>query len=84
MREKRRQLFGPEHPDAIAAALSLATIYQKQGRCEEAEALQIEVLELQRRILVRNHPDIIMAARYGAHQWFPPGSRGTMISIDKR
>ena len=38
---------------------NLAVIYANQGRWEEAEALEIEVLEKRKQVLGEDHPDTL-------------------------
>jgi hypothetical protein len=60
--EQRKRILGSKHPDAIMAAENLADSYRTQGRCSEAEKLEIGVLEQRKRILGNKHPDTIAAA----------------------
>ena len=38
---------------------NLATIYMQQGRSNEAEKLQVDVMELNKRLLGGEHPDTL-------------------------
>ena len=48
--------------DTISIAANLAATYRHQGRFDEAEKLELDVLEKRRRILGAEHPDTITAA----------------------
>lgn len=48
-----------EHPDTLNSIYNLAMIYLYQGLWEEAEKLQVQVLEARKRVIGAEHPDTI-------------------------
>ncbi|RYP50199.1 hypothetical protein DL768_004220 [Monosporascus sp. mg162] len=69
-------LYGTAHSDTLGALLKLgevlidqgrmeqlASIYWIQGRWKEAESLQVQVMEMSRRILGKEHPDTLNSIR---------------------
>jgi non-specific serine/threonine protein kinase/serine/threonine-protein kinase len=55
----RRQAFGPEDPDTLRSAASLANVYLREGKLAEAEKLQRETLSAKRKVLGPTHPDTL-------------------------
>ncbi|MBA2394609.1 MAG: tetratricopeptide repeat protein, partial [Ktedonobacteraceae bacterium] len=49
-------LHGLEHVDTARNALTLAYLYEKQGRYEEAKSLYMRACAIAERILGENHP----------------------------
>ncbi|KAI9867923.1 MAG: hypothetical protein M1813_007745 [Trichoglossum hirsutum] len=50
-----------EHPRTLTNMSNLASTYSHQGRFEQAEALQVQVLELRSRVLGKEHPDTLVS-----------------------
>ena len=48
--DMRKKLLGAEHPDTLTSMENLACTYRVQGRDYEAEKLELEVMNIQRRI----------------------------------
>ena len=40
-----------EHPDTLSSIANLASIYLNQGRWKEAEELEVQVMEIRKRML---------------------------------
>ena len=58
--EIRRRVAGPEHPDTLLAESNLAAVYGHEGSYGRAQALEEQVLEMQRRaVLGPDHPDTL-------------------------
>jgi len=38
-------VFGDDHPDTLTAIESLATTYKRQGRMDDAEALEVVLID---------------------------------------
>ena len=55
----RKKLLGAEHPDTIRSMGGLASTYQMQGKLNEAEQLEIQVLDMRKKLLGTGHPDTI-------------------------
>jgi hypothetical protein len=53
----RRRVIGPDHPRTLLAKYNLATSHLGQGHNLEAEKLLKDAIEMQRRLLMPNHPD---------------------------
>ena len=54
-----RRVFGPEHPDTLAAMSNLANALMEEGRFAEAEKLQRQTLDIQRRVIGPEHPNTL-------------------------
>lgn len=48
-------MLGPVHRSALVSMANLALTYSEQGRWSELEALKVEVLEAQKRVLGPGH-----------------------------
>jgi len=59
--DKRKALYGPEHPDVAATLVALGSLRADQAQFEEAERLSRSGLEMSRRTLPANHPAIVKA-----------------------
>jgi hypothetical protein len=49
-------VLGLEHPDTIACIANLALTYTNQSRLNETEKLEVQTLELIKRVLGEEHP----------------------------
>ena len=43
------RVLGPEHPDTLTSMANLASTYRSQGRWDEAEELEVQVIEMRKR-----------------------------------
>ncbi|RDK41730.1 hypothetical protein M752DRAFT_319773 [Aspergillus phoenicis ATCC 13157] len=68
-RSGRAGMLGPEYPDTLASMANLASIYWNQGRLKEAEELEVQVLELRKRVLGPEHPDTLASMANLAFAW---------------
>jgi hypothetical protein len=59
--EVRKRILGEEHPDTLISITHLASIYTNQGRWNEAEVLEEQVMEVRKRILGEEHPDTLIS-----------------------
>ena len=55
----REEQLGEMHPDTATTLNNLASVYEGQGRCVEAEQLYIRVLTIREQQLGQEHPDTI-------------------------
>lgn len=55
----REKLFGLEHPKTLTSMANLALTYVVQGRWDEAEKLQTQVMKTQKRVLEEEHPNTL-------------------------
>ena len=55
-------MLGEEHPDTLTSASNLALTYSQQGKHAEAEALQVAVLAVRKRVLGEEHPNTLTSA----------------------
>ena len=55
----RKEVLGPDHPDALNSMANLASTYRNQGRWEEAEKLFVQVMETRKTKLGADHPDTL-------------------------
>ncbi|KEP50937.1 kinesin light chain [Rhizoctonia solani 123E] len=53
------QLLGEEHPDTLRSMNNLASTYSNLGRYDEAEHLEVKVLNARKRVLGDKHPDTL-------------------------
>jgi len=58
-RNHRMILLGDEHEETIDSASMLATTYWHEGRWEEAEQLEVQVMETSKTKLGAHHPDTL-------------------------
>ena len=49
--ETRKKVLGQEHPDTLIGMANLASTYWNQGRWNEAEELNVQVMETRNRVL---------------------------------
>jgi len=68
----KRVLRGSEHPDMLIAAGNLAASLARQGKYDEAEKMEREVLALRKQVLGAEHPDTLSRGRSGC---IPRGPR---------
>ncbi|KAF8595353.1 FabD/lysophospholipase-like protein [Ceratobasidium sp. AG-I] len=54
-----RDMLGNEHPTTLTCMQNLAVAFRRQGRLEEAEALQTEGIELNKRVRGHEHPETL-------------------------
>ncbi|KAJ2988255.1 hypothetical protein NUW58_g4076 [Xylaria curta] len=60
--ELKGKVLGREHPDRpppLTSMDNLALMYKNQGQWEEAELLEVRVIETQKTVLGPNHPDTL-------------------------
>ena len=57
--ENGKRVLGPEHPDTLTSMANIASTYRSQGRLEEAEELNVQVMETRKRELGLEHPDTL-------------------------
>src|SRR5436309_278443 len=62
------------------AMANLAATWWQQGRSDEAEKLEVEVLELQKSVFGGRHPDTIRPVA-SIHQTQPPNSQAEQIEV---
>ncbi|CAG1963156.1 unnamed protein product, partial [Fusarium graminearum] len=57
--ETSKEKLGPDHPDTLTSMANLASTFWNQGRWEEAEKLEVEVMEARKEKLGPDHPDTL-------------------------
>ena len=57
----RKKLLGAQHPDTLLSIANLTSTYQNQGRWNEAEQLQVQVLDISKKLLGAEHPDTLLS-----------------------
>ena len=50
---------GTKHPSTLTSIANLAVTYSEQGKYDEAEELQLKVLDLHRKMLGPEHPNTL-------------------------
>src|SRR5262249_19130016 len=58
----RMRASGPDHPLTLAAMGNLANVYMMSGRAEEALALHLKTLNVERRVLGPGHVEAALTA----------------------
>ncbi|KPA40104.1 kinesin light chain 3 [Fusarium langsethiae] len=71
--QARTQILGSDHPDTLTSMSSLASIYSDQGRWEEAETLQVKVMETCKVKLGVDHPLTLTSMNNLAFTWHRQG-----------
>jgi hypothetical protein len=71
----RKEKLGSNHPDTLSSMSNLAATYWKQGRWDEAEKLDADVMNGRKAKLESNHPDTLssmahLAATYRKQGWW--------------
>ena len=51
-----KKLLGAEHPDTLRIMVNLGNTYFNQGRWNDAEHLQIQVMDMAKKLLSAEHP----------------------------
>jgi hypothetical protein len=67
--ETRKTKLGVDHLDTLASMANLALTYWKQGRLEEAEKLEVQVIETFKTKLGADHPDTLTSMENLAFIW---------------
>ena len=62
-------VLGPEHPSTLISMANLASTYWNQGRREEAEELNVQVIETRKKVLGLEHPFMLTSIANLAHTW---------------
>ena len=57
MLETSARILGQEHPSTLTSMASLASTYRKHGRREEAQELDVRLLQLRSDLLSERHLD---------------------------
>jgi len=68
--EKSKHALGVEHPDTLRSMANLAVTYSRQGLWEEAEALEVVVMDKRKHALGEEHPDTLTSmANFAGTYW---------------
>jgi hypothetical protein len=59
--EARKRVLGAEHHSTLTSISNLASTYGNQGRWKEAEELEVQVIEIRKRVFGLEHPDSQLA-----------------------
>ena len=55
------KLFGEEHPNTLTGMGNLACTYKNQGRLNEAELIETQVMDMAKKLLGAEHPDTLIS-----------------------
>ena len=77
--ERRRQLYGPDHPEVARGLVALGLLRVDQAALEEAERFIREGLETSRRSLLPDHPEVVSATTALASALIAQGSYDNAI-----
>jgi tetratricopeptide (TPR) repeat protein len=76
--------IGATHPDTLHSMVSLARVYEKQGRWEEATNLKTSVLETQKRLFGNEHPMTLLSMLDMASWYEKQGCRTEVIALREK
>jgi hypothetical protein len=76
-------MLDEEHPHTLTSMANLASIYWNQGRWEEAENLERQVMETRSRQFGHRHPDTLTAMANLAYTWKSQGQDQDAIDLMK-
>jgi hypothetical protein len=57
--ETRKTKLGADHPSTLTSMANLVSTCRNQGRCEEAEKLEVQVMKKRKRVLGAEHPSTL-------------------------
>jgi NAD/NADP transhydrogenase alpha subunit len=57
--DTRKKLFGVEHQQTLISMANLANTYHTQKRLNEAEQLEVQVMDMMKKLLGAEHPDTL-------------------------
>lgn len=72
MLESSKKILGADHPSTLTRIADLARTYGDQGRWEEAEELQLQVLEISENTLETEHPSSLIGMDDGYRAQYEP------------
>ena len=75
-------LFRSEHPDTLTSMANLAVTYRNQGRWNEAEQLDIQVMDMRKKVLGAEHPDTLTSMANLAVTYRDQGRRNEAEQLD--
>lgn len=65
-----KKFLGAEHPDTVQSMTTLAVTYYALKRLDEAEGLEVRVLEGRKILLGAEHPDILSSINHLAMTYY--------------
>ncbi|XEU94717.1 hypothetical protein FSHL1_000001 [Fusarium sambucinum] len=69
--QTRTNILGPDYPNTLTSVFHLASTYSNQGRWEEAEQLEVEVMEAFRTNFGFDHPKTLVSmANFATHMGY--------------
>ena len=57
--DMRKKLLGAEHPHTLTSMGNLAATYRNQGKWNEAEQLDVQMMNMRKNLLGAEHPDTL-------------------------
>jgi tetratricopeptide (TPR) repeat protein len=69
----RKKLLGPEHPATLLTIGNLARIYSEQGRWDEAEHLELQVMNIRKKLFGTEHQHTLLSMGNLASTYFDQG-----------
>jgi tetratricopeptide (TPR) repeat protein len=70
---EQQRILGPDDRNTLNSLGLLASTYRNQGRCKEAEELEVQVMETRKRVLGVEHPDTLTSMNNLAHTFHGQG-----------
>ena len=65
----RKEKLEADHPSTLTSIANLAVTYGEQGREDEAEKLEVQVIEIQKEKLEADHPSTLISMNNLAFTW---------------
>jgi serine/threonine protein kinase len=81
--EIQKRVLGPENPETLKSASSLAYVLFQEGHYTEAEKLDRDTLDVQRRVLGPEHPDTLRSMYNLAILLHTEGQRADAEKLDR-
>ena len=66
-------MLGAEHPYTVGSMNNLSLVYMREGKYSEAEALEIQTLEIRKRVLGPEHPQTLQSMTNLANDYLYEG-----------
>jgi hypothetical protein len=76
-----RKKLGANHPYTLTSMSSLASTYQKQGRLDAAEELEVQVMETSKKKLGADHPSTLTSMNNLAFTWKATGRETEAVRL---
>jgi len=79
--ETSKTKLGVDHPDTLTSMANLASTYRNQGRWDDAEKLEVQVIETSKTKLGVDHPDTLTSINNLAFTWKRSGKETEAVRL---